>query len=90
MVDDRKNPSMAVDMKYCGIVRRISDSTILPQDQMIVFNAADNAVPKMLEEYLRECERIGCGEDHLLRVGELIERAQRWRAANPDICKIPD
>ena len=79
-----------LDRKFHGVVVKDKDGTIVPPDQYIVFLAKDHAVPKMLDTYYDECERLGAEMPQLNAVADLLNRVQAWRNAHPDECKVPD
>lgn len=79
-----------LDGKFEGVVRRVRDGEIIPEDQFVVFLAKDNAFPATLRFYRQECERIGAEREQLEAVDRLIARVDLWRAENADSLKIPD
>jgi len=81
---------MRLDSKYRGTIIKNKDSTVIPQDEYIVFRPADNALPATLECYKEECLRVGAKNEQLEAVVALIERVRAWRAAHPERCKVPD
>lgn len=62
----------------------------MPATEWLAFRLYDNAVPATLRAYRAECERIGCGTDHLASVDKMIARVEEWRAAYPERCETPD
>jgi hypothetical protein len=79
-----------LDRKFHGVVVKDKDGTIVPPDQYIVFLAKDNAVPKMLDTYYDECERLGAELPQLNAVADLLNRVAEWRRTHKDECKVPD
>jgi hypothetical protein len=56
----------------------------------ILLLAKDLAVPATLRFYRQECERIGAAPAQLQGIDLLIERVDRYQAANPHVLKVPD
>lgn len=79
-----------LDGKYYGEIRKVADDEIVPPDEWILFRAKDDAVPRMLESYRAMCLAVGAGSDHVEGIDALITRVDAWRAAHPDLCKVPD
>lgn len=79
-----------LDGKFYGIVHRRKDNQIEPPDSWMVFVARDNALLPTLLFYRQECQRLGCQDEQLFAIDELIRRVEQWRLDNPDKCKVPD
>ena len=79
-----------LDQKFDGVIFKVKDGSIVPPDQYIVFLAKDNAVPAMLQVYLRQCEIRECPRAQLEAVRKLIDQVGKWRDENVDLCKNPD
>lgn len=80
----------ALDGKFYGTIFRHRDNQIEAPDSWIVFVARDNALLPTLQFYKQECARIGCELEQIAAINTLIERVEKWRAANPDKLKLPD
>lgn len=81
---------MKLDGKFHGVIVKNKDGSVVPQDQWMCFLAKDNAVPSMLDGYLASCEALGAGARQLESVRDMIDRVDKWRRENPDLCKTPD
>lgn len=81
---------MKLDAKFYGEIRKVKDDSLVPEDEYIVFLAKDNAVPAMLRFYRDECVRLGADLVQVSAVDRMIGRADAWRAAFPERCKVPD
>ena len=79
-----------LDAKFSGVIFKVKNGSIVPDDQYMVFLAKDDAFLPTLKFYLGECQRIGADQEHLDAVVRTIERATAWRAANVLACKVPD
>jgi ABC-type thiamine transport system substrate-binding protein len=81
---------MKLDGKFHGVVIKNKNQQIVPQDQWVVFLAKDNAFPATLEFYQKECERLGASLEQIQAVQNMRDRVAAWRAANPQLLKVPD
>ncbi len=81
---------MPLDTKFYGTIRKAKDDTIVPPDQYVVFLAKDNAFAATLPIYRQVCVSLGVGGAQIVAIDELIARVSRWRAENPEKCKLPD
>ena len=81
---------MKLDAKFIGIISKVKDGSVVPDNQWMVFLAKDNAFAEVLPIYRRICERIGADDEHLDAVDRTIARLMAWRKANPGMCKVPD
>lgn len=79
-----------LDAKFSGVIFKVKDGTIVPDDQYMVFLTKDRAFLPTLKFYRAECERIGADEEHLAAVDRTIERAVIWRLHNAEKMKVPD
>lgn len=79
-----------LDKKFDGIIRKVKDGSDVPDDQYLVFLAKDDAFAATLPEYLRQCEQRGADPVQLAMVEEMIANVKAWRAAHPELCKVPD
>jgi hypothetical protein len=79
-----------LDGKFSGVIIKSSDSSIVPDDQYMVFLAKDDALPPTLEFYEKECERIGAAPEQIAAIRALRARLQVWREAHPELCRTPD
>lgn len=82
--------STKLDAKFSGVIFKIKDGTIVPDDEYVVFLVKDTAFANILPRYLDECIRLGADNDQISAVRRMIERANHWRAVNPDRLKVPD
>jgi len=60
------------------------------ENHAVLFLAKDRAFPVALRAYRAECERIGAAPAQLSGIDLLIERVERYQAANPHLVKVPD
>lgn len=79
-----------LDKKFHGLISKVKDGSIVPQDEYVVFLAKDTAFANILPLYYQECVKLGADEVQLQLVTGLIADVDRWRAANPKKCKAPD
>lgn len=79
-----------LNAKFHGDIYKVKDGTRVPDDEYIVFLAKDNAFALTLPHYRTYCIGLGCDEEHIALVDELIERVNEWRRANPHRLKNPD
>lgn len=79
-----------LDGKFYGEIYKNKNGARVPDDQWIVFLAKDNAVPTMLNFYLKACIEIGADLSHLMAVKDLMSRVSKWRTLNLGLCRTPD
>ena len=79
-----------LDAKFSGVIFKVKDGSIVPDDEYMVFLAKDNAFPATLQFYLEECKRIGADAEHIAAVKRTIQRLGMWRFDNPSRLKVPD
>ncbi len=82
--------STKFDGKFHGVVVKNKNGSVVPPDQWMVFLVKDNAFPATLKFYLEECKRWGANKPQLQAIQEAIERMERWRGQNLNLCKTPD
>lgn len=78
-----------LDAKFSGVIFKIKDGTIVPDDEYVVFLVKDTAFANTLPKYREECVKLGADREQIEAVDRMIARARNWRAANPDRCKVP-
>lgn len=81
---------MKLDSKFSGVIIKAKDSTVVPDDEYVVFLAKDNAFAAILPAYHQKCLELGCSVEQVASVNRLIMRVQDWRYENPERCKDPD
>lgn len=79
-----------MDAKFSGVIFKIKDGSIVPDDEYVVFLVKDTAFANILPAYWKECQRLGADQEQLDAVERMIGRAKLWRAVNPDRLKVPD
>lgn len=79
-----------LDAKFSGVIFKIKDGTIVPDDEYVVFLVKDNAFARILPMYRQICMDLGADAEQLSAVDRMIARAIAWREANPDRLKVPD
>ena len=80
----------AIDRKFEIQARCIEHDHAYDDHHAILMLAKDKAVPATLRFYRAECERIGAGPAQLRGIDLLIERVDRYQAANPGVLKVAD
>lgn len=78
------------DAKFSGVIFKIKDGTIVPDDEYAVFLVKDTAFANVLPAYRAECVKLGADQEQIAAVDRMIQRANRWRQANPNRIKVPD
>ncbi len=81
---------MKLDAKFEGIIYKVKDGTMVPDDEYIVFLAKDNAFAAILPLYYNKCVELNCDEEQLAAVASMIDRLNKWRVDNPERLKNPD
>ena len=79
-----------LDAKFSGVIFKVKDNSIVPDDEYMVFLAKDNAFPATLQYYRLKCEELGADAEHLAAVDRTLERLGTWRARNSHRLKVPD
>jgi len=79
-----------LDAKFSGVIFKIKDGSIVPDDEYVVFLVKDTAFAHILPLYRDECIRLGADQEQVAAVDRMIQRANRWRAANQSRVKVPD
>lgn len=82
--------SQKLDAKFSGVIFKVKNGTIVPDDEYMVFLAKDNAFPDTLRFYHSRCIELGCDQEHIDAVWRTIQRLDVWRIENPSKCKLPD
>ena len=70
---------MIIDRKFKFVVTNPCKGTVYTEENAIIFLAKDEAVPTMLFAYQAECERLGCGPEHIESVELLIGRVLKYQ-----------
>lgn len=79
-----------LDKKFYGEIRKAKDDSIVPDDEWIVFLAKDNAFAEWVYDYRDRCIAMNADREQIDAISGVIERLERWRAAHPERCKVPD
>lgn len=79
-----------LDAKFSGVIFKVKNGSIVPDDEYMVFLAKDNAFPATLDFYRAHCITLGADQEHIAAVDRTIQRLKTWRAANVLACKTPD
>lgn len=82
--------SEKLDAKFSGVIFKIKDGSIVPDDEYAVFLVKDTAFSNTLPKYREECVKLGADQEQIAAVDRMIARANRWRAANQHRVKVPD
>ena len=80
----------AIDRKFVIRATCMEHDHEYDHHHAVLMLAKDRAVPATLRFYRLECERIGAGAAQLLGIDLLIERVDRYQAANPGVLKVAD
>ena len=81
---------MNVDHKFYGEIRKTSDDSIVPPEELVIFRAKDLALPRALLAYHDECRRLGSPVPHLIAARDMYDRVVKWQIEHPNECKVPD
>jgi hypothetical protein len=89
---DRELPPdmVKLDAKFTGVITKVKDGSVVPDDEWMVFLAKDNAFPAALAYYRARCVGLGCDTEQIEAIDRGIDRVNVWRANNPRRCKTPD
>lgn len=79
-----------LDARFSGEITEAKSGRLVPEDEYVVFSAADTAFALTLPTYLATCEHLGSDAEQLGLVREMTERVVRWRSHNEDRCGIPN
>lgn len=79
-----------LDAKFSGVIFKVKDGSIVPDDEYMVFLGKDNAFPATLQYYRAKCVEIGADQEHIDAVDRTIQRLGMWRAGNQHRLKVPD
>lgn len=79
-----------LDAKFSGVIFKIKDGSIVPDDEYVVFLIKDNAFFATLPTYLQNCIDLGADKEQIEAVERMIVRGHQWRAANQHRLKVPD
>lgn len=79
-----------LDAKFSGVIFKVKNGQIVPDDEYMVFLAKDSAFWNTLNFYYEECKRLGADEEQLAAVSRAIERVRTWRSVNHNRIKVPD
>lgn len=71
-------------------IYKAKNDEVVEDDSWVLFLAKDNAFAATLPTYLENCKELGADSTQIKMVEEMIERVTVWRAAHPDLCKVPD
>lgn len=79
-----------LDAKFSGVIFKIKNGSIVPDDEYMVFLSKDAAFPATLRFYRDECARLGAEMEQLEAVDRALARLYSWRDANMNRIKVPD
>jgi hypothetical protein len=82
--------STKLDAKFSGVIFKIKDGTIVPDDEYVVFLVKDTAFFNILPAYRAECVRLGADEEQIEAIDRMYQRALKWRHDHPHRLKVPD
>lgn len=79
-----------LDAKFSGVIFKVKDGSIVPDDQYMVFLAKDKAFLPTLKFYRDECLRLDADQEHTDAVNRTLERLIGWQRDNSELLKVPD
>jgi hypothetical protein len=79
-----------MDKKFTGVIYKVKDGSIVPDDEWICFLVKDDAFAATLPTYLAKCIVLGADDVQIRLVEEMIDRVDEWRKNNPNRLKVPD
>lgn len=79
-----------LDAKFSGIIFKVKDGSIVPDDEYVVFLAKDTAFANVLPLYRKECVSLGSDQEQIASVDRMTERLRVWRECNQSRLKAPD
>ena len=79
-----------LDAKFSGVVFKVKDGSIVPDDEYVVFLIKDTAFWETLPHYRQKCVDLGADEEQIAAVDRMIERGRTWRERNLARLKTPD
>ena len=79
-----------LNLKYEGTIIKSEDSSIVPEDEWVLFRASDKFLLKVLDFYEGQCQSSGCSKEHLDDIQGLKDRVDEWQRRYPTRVKIPD
>lgn len=82
--------SAKLDAKFSGVIFKVKDGSIVPDDEYMVFLAKDAAFLPTLQFYRSECVRLGADREHIEAVNRTIDRLVVWQDSNRHRLKVPD
>ena len=77
-----------IDRKFKFVATNPCKNSVYTEENAVVFCAKDKAVPSMLTAYIKECEKIGCGDEHLEAIRLMRGRIIQYQIENES--RIPD
>jgi hypothetical protein len=81
---------MKLDAKFYGVIVKVKDNTIVPDDEYVVFLAKDTAFYQTLPTYRAQCIKLGCDVEQIEAIDRMMARLTDWRQDNADRLKVPD
>lgn len=81
---------MKLDAKFYGTISKAKDSSLVHEDEWMLFLAKDNAFNEILPLYRDKCIELGCDQEQIEAVNRAISRVKEWRSNNKDRIKNPD
>lgn len=82
--------SRKLDLKFNGVLTKVKDGSVVPDDQWMCFLAKDDAFALTLPFYYDKCKELGADAEQLAAVEKTIRRLNEWRVNNPTMLKVPD
>jgi hypothetical protein len=79
-----------LDAKFSGVIYKIKDGTIVPDDEYVVFLIKDNAFYATLPTYREKCVELSADAEQIAAVDRMMERGRLWRECNQHRLKVPD
>ena len=79
-----------LDKKFDGVIYKVKDMSLVPPDQWVLFLPKDNAFAAILPAYRAKCVELGCDEEQIAAVDQMIQDVANWRLQHQSLCKNPD
>jgi len=82
---------MDIDRKFRILATCCAHGHNYTEEDGVFFRAGDSAFNRnVLDAYKREAIKLGANQRQILGIELLIERVEKYKAANPALVKVPD
>jgi hypothetical protein len=83
-----------LDAKFTGVIHKVKDGTIVPDDQWVVFLAKDTVFSEMFRDphsgYVARLKEHNADAEQIAAAIRMETRLIMWRRYNSHMLKIPD